>query len=250
MGRNLMAHVRSNIFARVNRAAIDPGNTLPNAVQVAALLVRGSTPQGRFHIQVTASADPFGNSDNLLFAMIPDIDLLDAILANQTAGSISLGFRGVSQLFGDKTTSVPNAGGRWINLSPFETDEFGVPRAFVNLTTTGTENSLADDMDTAILAIANQLAGNNPGNIEITSQNRDGLGTTYHEAGTLWMGTNPQTSVTDTNGRFHNTANAFCTDQSLFVTVGSVNPTLTGLVLSRKVAQACVALATGAPPPP
>jgi hypothetical protein len=48
-----------------------------NAVQVAALLVRGSTPQGRFHIQVTASADPFGNSDSLLFAMIPDIDLLD-----------------------------------------------------------------------------------------------------------------------------------------------------------------------------
>ena len=39
-------------------------------------------------------------------------------------------------------------------------------------------------------------------------------------------------------------------DQSLFVTVGSVNPTLTGLVLSRKVAQAAVALATGAPPPP
>jgi hypothetical protein len=63
--------------------------------------------------------------------MIPDIDLLDAILANQTAGSISLGFRGVSQLFDDKSTSVPNAGGRWINLSPFKRDEFGVPRAFV-----------------------------------------------------------------------------------------------------------------------
>jgi hypothetical protein len=39
-------------------------------------------------------------------------------------------------------------------------------------------------------------------------------------------------------------------DQSLFVTVGSVNPTLTGLVLTRKVAQAAVALATGAAPPP
>ena len=61
-------------------------------------------------------------------------------------------------------------------------------------------------------------------------------------------GNNPATSVTDTNGRFHNVANAFCADQSLFVTVGSVNPTLTGLVL-RKVAEAAVALATGAPPP-
>ena len=250
MGRNLMAHVRSNIFVRINRAALDPGNTLPNAVQVGALLVRGSTPQGRFHIQVTASADPSGNSDNLLFAMIPDIDLLNGILANQTAGSISLGFRGVSQLFGDQSSSVPNASGRWINLSPFENDELGVPRAFVNLTTTAAENALANAMDAAILAIANQLAGSNPANIQIISQNRDSLGTTYHEAGTLWMGTNPQTSVTDTNGRFHNVANAFCADQSLFVTVGSVNPTLTGLVLARKVAQAAVAMATGAPPPP
>lgn len=250
MGRNLMAHVRSNIFVQIKRSAIDPGNTLPNALQAAALIVRGSTPQGKFHLQVTASADPAGNSDDLLFAMIPDIDLLDATLANQTAGSISIGFRGVSQLFGDQATSVPNATGRWINLSPFETDEFGVPRAFVNLTTTVAENTLANAMDAAILQLANQLAGNNPADIQITSQDRDGLGTTYHEAGTLWMGTNPQTSVTDTNGRFHNVANAFCADQSLFVTVGSVNPTLTGLVLSRKVAQAAVALATGTPPPP
>jgi choline dehydrogenase-like flavoprotein len=250
MGRNLMAHVRSNIFVRINRAAIDPGNTLPNALQVGALLVRGSTPQGQFHIQVTASADPFGNSDNLLFTMIPDIDLLNTTLANQTAGSISLGFRGVSELFGDETTSVPNAVGRWINLSPFENDEFGVPRAFVNLTTNAAEDALANAMDTAILGIANQLAGNNPANIQITSRDRDGLGTTYHEAGTLWMGTSPQNSVTNTNGRFHQVANAFCADQSLFVTVGSVNPTLTGLVLARKVAQAAVALATGTPTPP
>jgi hypothetical protein len=249
MGRNLMAHVRSNIFVRVNRAAIDPGNTLPHALQVGALLVRGSAPQGQFHIQITASADPLGNSDNLLFAMIPDIDLLNTTLTTQTAGSISFGFRGVSQLFGDQTTSVPNAAGRWINLSPFENDEFGVPRAFVNLTTNAAEDTLANAMDTAILGIANELAGNNPANIQIVSRDRDGLGTTYHEAGTLWMGTNPQHSVTDTNGRFHHVANAFCADQSLFVTVGSVNPTLTGLVLARKVAQAAVALATGAPPP-
>jgi choline dehydrogenase-like flavoprotein len=250
MGRNLMAHVRSNIFVRINRGAIDPGNTLPNAVQVGAVLVRGSTPQGRFHLQVTASADPFGNSDNLLFSMIPDIDLLNQVVANQTAGAISIGFRGVSQLFGDQAASVPNNTGRWINLSPFERDEFGVPRAFVNLTTTAAENNLANAMDAAVFQIANALAGNNPADIQVTSQNRDGLGTTYHEAGTLWMGTNPLNSVTDTNGRFHNVANAFCADQSLFVTVGSVNPTLTGLVLSRKVAQAAVALATGAAPPP
>jgi choline dehydrogenase-like flavoprotein len=250
MGRNLMAHCRSNIFIRIRRAALDPLNMLPINLQTGALLVRGSTPQGRFHIQVTASADPGGNSDALLFTMIPDIDLLDATLANQQAGWISIGFRGVSQQFGDQINSVPNLAGRWINLSPNETDEFGVPRAYVQLTTTASEDALANTMDAAILALANQFAGNDPTNLQIISQNRDGLGTTYHEAGTLWMGTNPQTSVTNTNGQFHNVANAFCADQSLFVTVGSVNPTLTGLVLARKVAQAAVTLATGAPPPP
>jgi choline dehydrogenase-like flavoprotein len=250
MGRNLMAHWRSNTFVRIKRTGFDPGNILPAALQAGALLVRGSTAQGKFHLQVTASADPQGNSDDLLFAMIPDIDLLDATLANQTADSISIGFRGVSQLFGDQTTSVPNASGRWINLSPFESDEFGVPRAYVQMTTTNAEDALANAMDAATIALANQLAGNNPADIQITSVDRDGLGTTYHEAGTLWMGTDPATSVTDTNGRFHHVANAFCADQSLFVTVGSVNPTLTGLVLARKVAEAAVALATGAPPPP
>jgi choline dehydrogenase-like flavoprotein len=254
MGRNLMAHWRSNIFARIRRSAFDPDNILPPSLETAALLVRGSAPQGKFHIQVTASAAPLSaspevNSDALLFSMIPDTDLLDAILANQRAEWISVGFRGMSQLIGDKIASVPNPFGRWINLSPFDTDDFGERRAYIQFNTTDAEDALADAMDAAILGLARKLAGNNPDNLQITRQTRDGLGTTYHEAGTLWMGTDPRSSVTDTNGRFHHIANAFCADQSLFVTVGSANPALTGLVLARKVAEAVVARATGAPAP-
>jgi hypothetical protein len=250
MGRNLMAHWRSNISVRIRRSAFDPGKVLPADVETGALLVRGSTDLGKFQIQVTASADPKGNSDALLFTMIPDIDLLDQILKNQDADWISITFRGASQLVGDRKTSVPNASGRWINLSPFEVDEFGQARAYVQLTTTRAEDDLADAMDRTILGLARYVAGNDPANLQVISSDRDGLGTTYHEAGTLWMGTNPGSSVTDTNGRFHHVANAFCADQSLFVTVGSVNPTLTGLVLAKKVAEAVVARATGEPPPP
>lgn len=250
MGRNLMAHWRSNIFVRISRSALDPSNTLPSVLQTGALLIRGAGTQGVFHVQVTASADPGGNSDALLYTMIPDIDLLDATLANQQSGWISIGFRGVSQLIGDQVSSVPNPSGRWINLSPYETDEFGVPRAYVQMNSTPSEDTLANTMDAATLALASQLAGGVSANLQVTSQNRDGLGTTYHEAGTLWMGTSASSSVTDPNGRFHHVSNAFCSDQALFPTVGSVNPTLTGLVLSRKVAQAAVALATGAPAPP
>jgi choline dehydrogenase-like flavoprotein len=252
MGRNLMAHWRSNTFVSIERTALDPTNSLPQALQTGALLVRGSGPQGVFHLQVTASADPGGNSDDLLYTMIPDIDLLDATLQNQKSGWISIGFRGVSQLMGDPNTPIPNSTGRWINLSPYEQDEFGMPRAYVQMNSSPSEDALANAMDTATLALAKQLAGNNAASLTVQPGNpeRDGLGTTYHEAGTLWMGTQPATSVTDPNGRFHNVTNAYCADQSLFPTVGSVNPTLTGLVLARKVAEAAVALATGAPAPP
>ena len=251
MGRNLISHVRSNMFFRVRRSALDPTNTLPTLLQTGGLLVRGKTANGKFQIQVTASADAGGNSDELLYSMIPDIDQLQATIANQQSGWISFAFRASSQMMGDTTSPIPNPNGRWINLSPFETDEFGVPRAYVQFNTTALEDALAASMDAAMSALALALANGNPADLQIvTPPFHDPLGSTYHESGTLWMGTNPATSVTDTNGRFHHISNAYCTDQSLFVTVGSVNPTLTGLTLSRKVAQAVVARASGQSPPP
>lgn len=63
-----------------------------------------------------------------------------------------------------------------------------------------------------------------------------GLGETYHESGTLWMGDDAASSVTDSQGRFHHIANAWCCDQVAFPTVGSVNPVLTGLALARQMA--------------
>jgi choline dehydrogenase-like flavoprotein len=249
IGRNLLSHIRSNIFVRVRRTALDTANVLPVMLQTGAVLVRGSTPAGKFHIQVTASADASFNSDAELFSMVPDVDQLDMLLQSQESGWISIAFRGVSEMQGDKTSSVPNAAGRWINLSPFELDEFGIPRAYVQFTTTPSEDALANDMDSAILALALKLADGNVADLVVMSQNRDPLGTTYHEGGTLWMGDDPNLSVTDTDGRFHHLSNVFCSDQSLFVTSGSVNPTLTGLTLSRKVAEAVVARATGAPSP-
>lgn len=250
MGRNLLSHVRSNIYVRVRRTALDTSGVLPTLLQTGAVLVRGSTPAGKFHIQVTASADATFNSDAVLFSMIPDVDQLDILLNSQQSGWVSIAFRGVSELHGDKQSAVPNASGRWINLSPFENDEYGIPRAYAQFTTTDAENGLADNMDNAIRALALALANGNSADLVVMSAGRDPLGTTYHEGGTLWMGNDPTQSVTDTNGRFHHVANAYCSDQALFVSAGSVNPTLTGLTLSRKVAEAVVARATGAAPPP
>ena len=236
MGRNLMVHVRDNILARINRSAIAASGTLPTELQAAALLVRGSTAQGRYHLQVTASADLGSNPDQLLFSMIPDIDEIDGLLAMETSDKISIWFRGVSESKGNTTSSVPSQSVSYINLSQFESDEFGVPRAWVQIIQNG-DFPLADAMDAATKNLILKLDPS----AEILSSDRDPAGSTYHEAGTLWMGDDPTTSVTDANGCFHHVSNAYCVDQSLFPTVGSVNPTLTGLVLTRKVAEAIIA---------
>lgn len=247
MGRNLMAHVRSDFTVRVRRSALPP---VPPHVQTAALLVRGVTATGRFHIQVTASTHTSG-SDELLFRMIPDLDILSAQLANQDPNWITITFRGIGEMRGDRTTTIPNATASWMNLSPFETDEFGVPRAYVQLAISAGDLQVWQTMDQTAVALAQKIA-KAPGNIEYLYDggwqaqpfplNRPfpewhrGLGTTYHESGTLWMGDSPASSVTDSFGRFHHIGNAYACDQSLFPTVGSVNPVLTGLTLARRIA--------------
>ena len=248
MGRNLMAHLRTNMTVRIRRNVFGAG--LPARLQTAAALVRGSTPQGRFHLQFTASAPVGGGSDDLLFRMVPDLDLLSAMLASQTSAWVTITVRALGEMVGDTATAVPNGTGSWINLSPYESDEHGVARAWVQLVATAADNTLWDTMDQAALSLVQRVAGS-PADIEyfynggwqspapslntIRNQMRDGLGTTHHESGTMWMGA-PGASVTNENGRFHHITNAYAADLSLFPTVGSANPVLIGLTLAGRVA--------------
>jgi hypothetical protein len=221
-------------------------------VQTAAFLVRGVTPSGRFHLQVTASTHNAG-SDELLFRMVPDIEILNAQLANQDPNWIAITLRGIGEMKGDPAAAVPNNATSWIDLSPFESDEFGVPRAYVQLKVTAGDLQVWQTMDQTALAVAQQIAGA-AGNIEYLYDGgwktqpfpldrpfpdwHRGLGTTYHESGTLWMGDASASSVTNALGRFHHVTNAYACDQSMFPTVGSVNPVLTGLTLAKRIAEA------------
>jgi hypothetical protein len=257
IGRNLMVHVRSNTAVRIKRSALAP--SLSKQLETAALHVRGSIPEGRFHLQLTAAADPDSNSDALYFRMIPDLDLLNVILAQQDSEWIAITLRGIGEMQGFKDKPIRSTDTSWMDLSPFEKDQFGNPKGFVYLKETDVDQKLWDAMDKAALDLALKLAAGNPDNIEYFYKRngqegwhrepppaktfrpegvRDGLGTTYHESGTLWMGEDPKQSVTDVNGHFHHVGNAFCVDQALFPTVGSANPVLTGLVLTRKTAEA------------
>ena len=273
IGRNLMGHLRGNTVVRIKRSAFSAA--LPLRLEAAAQLVRGSTAQGRFHLQVTAAAVTGANSEVDMWRMIPDLDLVDQTLASQSADWIVVTFRGIGEMTGSQDPTVGKSTGSppsWIDLSD-QTDEFGRRRAWVNLVAGAAESQLWRAMDDAALALAFKLAnddptaiqyfykdsfvsdGNDPGSwhqappppspnnspLDPANKVRDGLGTTHHEAGTLWMGTNPNTSVTDLDGRFHHVSNAYVAGPAVFPAIGSANPSLTALSLARKTAHAIVA---------
>src|SRR3989454_1730376 len=79
MGRNLMAHLRSNTTVRIPRSVL---GTLPQQLAAAAMLVRGSTPQGRYHLQVTAAAVDSPNSEATMWRGVPTLHLLCQLLAS------------------------------------------------------------------------------------------------------------------------------------------------------------------------
>jgi choline dehydrogenase-like flavoprotein len=64
----------------------------------------------------------------------------------------------------------------------------------------------------------------------------DNTGPAYHHMGTTRMGTDPETSVVNPQLRTHDVPNLSIASSSVFVTAGSMNPTLTIAALALKCA--------------
>lgn len=247
MGSNLMAHLRSDITARIRRSAIVA--TPPTELEIAALLVRGATSDGhQYHLQVTASAG-VGSDDNL-FSAIPDLDFLEHLRTHQDPDWIPITLRAVGQMIGHPTAQPGDAKQSWINLAWQNDPRTGRPRAWVNLDPSAADMTAWDEMDKAAVALAIKLAGGSANIQDPTGPkvNRNNIGTTHHEAGTLWMGPAGQ-SVTDSFGKFHNLANTYVAGPALFPVIGSANPSLTATALARRTADAIVTARTVPPSP-
>src|SRR5436305_484610 len=98
-----------------------------------------------------------------------------------------------------------------------ETDEFGIPRAFVSINPNANDGDTWNAMDGASDAVR-QIFAAVAGSTDL-ARNRDGLGTTHHEAGTLRMGVSPTQSVTTPNARFHQIFNAYVAGPALLPTM-------------------------------
>ena len=165
---------------------------------------------------------------------MPDIDGIEALRAADNT-HVVITIRGIGEMIGDKS---PNAHSR-IDPDP-ELDEHGVKRAIVTLGLTQKDKDLWNAMDQAADDVAKAFAGNMQNRLEVLSKRRDGLGTTHHEGGTLWIGTDPNKSVTDLLGRFHEVGNAYAVGPALLPTLGSPNPMLSGIALARRTARALI----------
>jgi choline dehydrogenase-like flavoprotein len=250
IGTNLMAHMRSNYTFRVPRQALQQLDPAVADLQESALFVKGRKSHqdgsvSHFHLQITAAglSAPGGNSEVELFQAIPDIDLLDQFQAIAD-DRVVITLRGVGEM------QAQNPASR-ITLSN-ESDEFGVPRAFVQLgdargqatpadtPQTVNDRELWQAMDNAADAVRDVIA-NGQQVEEVSPRVRDGLGSTHHESGTLWMGEDPTASVTTPNARFHHVVNTYAIGPALLPTMGSPNPMLSGVALARRLAEHLVA---------
>src|SRR5215510_5958780 len=93
---NLMAHLRSNITVRIKRSVF--GLPAPADLEAVALIIRGGALNRRFHIQLTAADMAGPNPEANMWTMVPDIDLLGNLLANQDRNWISLTFRCIGEM--------------------------------------------------------------------------------------------------------------------------------------------------------
>jgi hypothetical protein len=273
IGENLIGHLRSNLTVRIPRDALVALNPAVKALQASALFVKGRHTHGdgtvgHFHLQITAAGldRPGTDSEAELFKKIPDLETLDA-MRRADDQSVVVTIRGI----GETEPQNPDSS---ITLDPGPPDEVGVQRARVRIadpndpqqrlanpksakdfelwramdkTSDDVARVFAGTKDFAVLTRdgfvpvaagdpTNQLPVLVPYTYMADGGRRDGLGTTHHEAGPLWMGDNPATSVTDTDARFHFVANAYLASPALFPTVGSPNPMLTGVALARRLA--------------
>jgi choline dehydrogenase-like flavoprotein len=264
MGTNLVAHLRSNLTIRIPIAALSflaPSDR--QSLEVSALFVKGTTTINGVdhfsHLQITASGlGKLGdNSEAELFQKVPDIEHLEGLL-NATDTHVVITVRGI----GEMSTHNPDS---FVRLSPTVTD-FGRPAAEVTMADVRDGSSTTPQSQTdkqvwdAMDALADQVAAvfanklpfdilandgttiNMPPNTTAAQikaaypypGRRDRLGTTHHDAGTLFMGTDPATSVTNEFGRIHDTTNCYVASPAIFPALGSPNPMLTGIALAHR----------------
>ena len=235
-------------FNALYKAATGNSDQLVDRPQTAALHVQASSDHGRFHFQIVSAVNIHGNPD-VIYRMVPDLEAAEMI-AEQGAdmnATVNIAIRGVGELRGKRDGSIiTSPDENWANLAyQDQNDSIYQHRRLYTHYRDESNNPMWKDLDDAFKKFIDELGAEKTG-----ETGQQGLGTTWHEGGTLWMGDDPYRSVTDINGRFHHVGNVACVSQAIYPTVGSANPVITGLCLARKAAEAIAERFKSTTPPP
>jgi hypothetical protein len=245
-----MIHLRFDISFDIDRATFGtwvknqwPGTELASELQQAAVHVQCEGASGRFQFQFYAATNDNGPDANL-YRLVPDLNIQQQIADQFQSDKIRIVLRASGQVHGGRAAPIGDPNFDYVNLAgdaDFD-HQFGHRRAWVQFNRSDHFNdAIWQEMHDTGHAIARAMNGGTPpqyrGNFTIDAVKRQqGVGTTFHDAGCLWMGDDPNASVTDVHGHFHHVTNAYCCDQALFTTIGSANPALTGITLARRLA--------------
>jgi choline dehydrogenase-like flavoprotein len=140
---------------------------------------------------------------------------------------------------------LPQADNR-VDLDPGVHDHLGLPSARITYSPHLHEQRAAVVLGARLEAMHLATPGATGSLILPYPLMNDGATYTAHLAGTARMGTDPDTSVTDPDGRLHEVDNVWVVDGSTFPTFPGFNPTLTIMANSLRVTRAL----TGAEAPP
>ncbi len=231
LGRNLMGHVITDAsYSKPRSQLLNASNSL----QIALFLLRGVAEARHFHIQVAAATLGDGeiDVDERLAREIPGprgSNLFDNLLP----GQIMLRLSGIGEVGGAQSGSsesrlfLSGHGHR----SPDSAAEVDFQLSPADHRLWNAMDEAMQDVGTAIMhhaATNNRAFKGNP--------NINRLDLLVHEAGTMRMGTDSRTSVTDQWGRIHESTNLFVAGSALFPTVGSHNGSLTSVGLAMRLA--------------
>lgn len=111
-----------------------------------------------------------------------------------------------------------------------DVDEHGVPLARVLFSEQANERAIRDHAVARMSSIVEAAGGTDLLVLERSA----------HTLGTCRMGTDPDTSVVDADGRSHEIDNLWISDNSTFASSLSANPALTGMALALRTADAMV----------
>lgn len=232
LGKNLCGHIRSWLAVRLPRDRV-PG--LTDALQVVAYYLRGKDqPTGRFmHTHITVADNPRpADSLDVLYKVLPDASTAQTVATYQDPQHVVFMLHAMGEILGTRAADSNN-----YVRSRGAVDE-------VHMDLTAEDNAFWDAMDrtvyqaievlTAGLPVEYQQSDGSWSRTRPTSIRNTGL---VHEAGTLWMGDDPATSVTDPDGRMHRARNVYGTGSMLFPRPGSFNPTYTGVTMAFGLAE-------------